>query len=251
MHASLSKLKNQEYHTKEKWISGWFAYNFMDDIKQWLNSKQDYDAGATLYLLHGTDANLKRIFREPASPFKKQKLLEALKGMLIKNLKSEIVNLKSKEEAKTNLTVSDRKWPEQKDEVLTALHLQWKPLFAEMMNLTSRIYDIALAGKKDPAMQQEAGRMAHRILDLDDMCDDIYKKRDNYIKNGSLPQDFIPDHPVVDPVKWPVALANATRYIRDYKNKLKKDPANENAAKKIKYYEAEKKYYEDKLKVSV
>src|SRR6185436_9263303 len=75
----------------------------------------------------------------------------------------------------------EKRWPEKiEDPVLTALKAQWKPLFAEMMSLTSRIYDVAKAGLHDEQQKREAGKMAHRILDLDDECEEIYIKRDHY-----------------------------------------------------------------------
>lgn len=216
----------------------------MDDIRQWLKGKQDYDAGAKLYIIHGHNHALRRVFREPASPFKKKLLIRELTNLLRKKTdtvkKIEVAEIKATE----NLTISDRRWPLQMDETTKALHIKWKPIFAEMMNLCSRIYDVALQGKTDPAMKQEAGRMAHRILDLDDECDAIYAQRDHYIRYGKLPDDKKPMELVTDLKKIPLALSNARRYIRDYKNKLAKDPGNVHAAEKIKIYEWAKAEYE-------
>jgi hypothetical protein len=55
---------------------------------------------------------------------------------------------------------------------------------------------------------------------------------------------------VVDPVKMPVALENARRYVRQYKNHLKKNPANVRAAEKIKQYEWAVGEYERILKLN-
>jgi hypothetical protein len=223
----------------------------MDDIRNWLNSKQDYDTGARLYLQHGTNENLKKIFLEPASPFKKEKLLEALKGLLQKNTTAHNSQLKAKATAVANATISDRRWPPpaDQDEITRALYLQWKPLFAEMMNLTSRIYDIALAGQADPAKKNEACIMAHRILDLDDACDDIYRKRDHYLRHKVLPEERKPLELAVDPMKIPLAYNNALRYVRDYKNKIKKDPSNEKFASQLKKYEWAVAEYKKILKI--
>lgn len=209
----------------------------MDEIIHWLNGPRDYQTGAKLYLKHGTDKLLRRIFMEPVSDFKKKKLSEALNALVYKKVKTEKKITETKAVAIERIAASPRKWPEQMDDTLRALKEQWKPAFSELMNLTARIYDVALAGTKDPAMKQEAGRMAHRILDLDDLCDDIYAKRDYYLQHNKLPEAKKPMELVVDPIKMPVALENARRYVRMYKSQLKKDPSSVLAAEKIKQYE--------------
>lgn len=209
----------------------------MNEIIHWLNGPRYYQTGAKLYLKHGTDKLLRRIFSEPESDFKRKKLTEALTGLVSKKVKAEKKVAETKAVAIERVSASPRKWPEQLDDTLSALKEKWKPAFAELMNLTARIYGYALAGTNDPAMKEEAGRMAHRILDLDDLCDEIYAQRDHYIKFRKLPQEKKPLDLVVDPIKMPVALENARRYVRMYKNKLKKNPADVAAVEKIKQYE--------------
>jgi len=209
----------------------------MDEISQWLKGPRDYETGAKLYLKHGTNHALRRIFMEPVSDFKKKKLLEVLTELVSKKQKVEKKVTETKATAIERISVGDRKWPEVMDDTIKALYLKWKPLFSEMNNLMSRIYGYALAGTNDEAMKHEAGVMAHRILDLDDMCDDLYAKRDHYLKFKKLPQEKKPMELVVDPIKMPVALENARRYVRMYKNELKKDPSSVTAAEKIKQYE--------------
>lgn len=209
----------------------------MDAIRTWLNSARNYAAGARLYFIHGNNASLKRVFSEPASDFKRKRLQEELTKLITKK---EIIVKKvavTKEKAIEHIAVSDRKWPDKMDATVAALKEKWKPLFAEMMNLSSRIFEVAKAGQKDPAQKQEAGRMAHRICDLDDACDAIYQQRDYYMEYKKMPEEKKPMELVVDPVKMPVALENARRYVRQYKNKLKKKPGDVNAAEKIKLYE--------------
>lgn len=209
----------------------------MDNIREWLNGPKNYAEGARLYLIHGKDPALRIAFNEAESPFKKRRLEEALRGLLTRKVVAERKIEETKDTAIRRVAVADRNWPGEMDTTLTALWNKWKPLFAEMMNLSSRLYDVAKAGQTDPAMKVEAGRMAHRICDLDDECDAIYEKRDHYLKYKKLPEEKKPMDLVVDPKKIPLALANTTRYIRDYKNKLKKNPADVNAAKKLEEYE--------------
>lgn len=209
----------------------------MDDIRAWLKSNRDYATGARLYLVYGKDAKMRRVFMEPESDFKKKKLVEVLTAMVTQ--KTEVVKKVevTKAIAIERISVSDRRWPAQMDETVKALHAKWLPIFAEMNNLMARIYDVAKAGQTDPAMKQEAGRMAHRICDLDDDCDAIYAQRDHYLQYGKLPEEKKPMELVVDPLKIPLALSNARRYVADYRNKLKKEPGNVKAAQKLKQYE--------------
>lgn len=209
----------------------------MDVIREWLNSSRNYNAGATLYLKHGKDEKLKRIFREPASDFKKQKLAEALRSLLNNQ---EHAAAKQEEQKATTIQrerLAEKRWPKERDTTLEALHQQWRIKFLEMTSLQSRIYDVALAGQTDSAKKQEAGQMAHRILDLDDECDDLYRQRDHYIKHNRLPEEPKPMDLVVDVKKIPLALANCQRYIRDYKNKLLKEPGNVKAAAQLQKYQ--------------
>jgi hypothetical protein len=208
----------------------------MDDIREWLNKPFHYESGASLYLKHGKDPALKRVFMEPASPFKKTKLIESLRALLGKKIEVETHVATTKENALQTVS-NERKWPENRDAVLEALHLQWKPLFAEMMHLCSTIYDIALAGKTDSAKKRDAGVMAHRILDLEEECGSIYAKRDYYLQHTKLPEEKKPMELVVDPNKIPLALSNARRYVNDYKNKVKNNPSDLNAVEQLKKWE--------------
>lgn len=219
----------------------------MDDIREWLKGTQNYDAGARLYLVHGTDHALRRVFSEPASDFKKKKLVEALKALVTKKAAVVKVIETTKAVAIEHIAISDRKWPEKLDPTLKALKAKWLPLFTEMMNLSSRIFDVAVMGQSDPYHKIQAGQMAHRICDLDDECDAIYTKRDHYQKYKKLPEDKGPIELVVDSKKIPLALSNARRYIRDYKNILSKEPGNVKAAEKLKQYEWAKAEYEKQL----
>jgi hypothetical protein len=223
----------------------------MDDIREWLRGPKNYDAGVKLYLAHGRDEKLKKVFREPVSEFKRGKLFEALKQLATNTAKVEAKVKIEKEIAIERIAQPERKWPKDRDAMLEALHQKWLPKFAEMMNLMSRVYDVALAGEKDVAKKIEAGQMVHRILDLDDECDAIYAKRDYYLKHGAFELEETPIELVVDPIKMPLALANAERYVRQYKNKLKRQPDNVNAAKKLHDYQWAVAQYKKHLKIDV
>lgn len=220
------------------------------EIQQWLNGDRNYENGAKLYLKHGKDKLLHKVFAEPASDFKKKRLHEALLGLYRGDKKIEVEIEDSKEIVLERTISAEKRWPEERDEVLAALHAKWKPLFAEMMHLCTTILDVARAGEKDESKKKEAGKMAHRILDLDDRCDAIYDQRDHYIKHGQLPaEEKQMDDVVVDPKKIPIALQNAERYVREYKIRVKNNPTNEKFAAQLKKWEGRIAIYKKELNI--
>lgn len=148
------------------------------------------------------------------------------------------------ERLKKSGTPVSRGWPPVMDETLQQLYDEWLPQFVEKKNLQARIYDVALAGEKDPVKKKEAGAMANKILTLRDACRKIYEKRDFYLKNKKLPKEEnicdIPDNPL----KWPLALQNYQRYLRDYKSKVAKIPATRENEKKVYNLQKQIKKYE-------
>lgn len=187
-----------------------------------------------LLLDHSTDEKLKRLFTmEAESAFKKKLLTDSLKKLLSTGAEKNIHEKKVAENSVQSVKKAHLGWPESEDQVLTALRLQWKPLFSELNNLSARLYDISKAGIEDVAKRNEAGAMAHRILDLDDECDEYYAKRDYYLEHKRLPDDRNQEPAIVDPLKLPILLHNAQRYVREFKLKVKNNPSNEKAAAKL------------------
>jgi hypothetical protein len=220
----------------------------VEDIRKWFGGSKDYDAGVALLLQHSQDQKLRRLFViEGATDFKRKLLHDTLRKMLTAPKQAEPP--KPVEQAVKSLKTQG-KWPADKDPVVQALFNEWKPLFSEMNSLQSRIYEVAIAGLQDDARRTEAGAMAHRILDLDDMCEDIYQKRDHYLATGVLPAiQQPPVAEVVDPKKWPLALQNARRYVREFRIKVRKNPTNAKQAAKLQHWEKMVKHYQALLNI--
>lgn len=217
----------------------------METIRAWLNGAKNYDEGVKLLLEHSRDAKLKRLYTtEGASDFKRGLLQKELQKLLSGAVVHQQVVQQEQEKVVQLVAKAHNGWPSPMDEVVAALHAQWKPLFSEMNALSSRLYDVAKAGN-----EAEAGRMAHRILELDDQCDAIYDKRDFYLEHGKLPHEPTPKGIVTDPAKWPLALQNAQRQLRESRLKVKDDPTNEKKAATLKNNEAKVQYYKEKLKL--
>ncbi|MBE2229964.1 MAG: hypothetical protein IAE96_04890 [Chitinophagaceae bacterium] len=241
----------------------------MEAIRIWLNGKQDYLAGVRLFSIYGKDLALKRSFAEPlVTDYKKKRLREVLE-QLISTVTASSVDIPAKPVIKTpghvtsfsaskspissNESIPDftpeKGWSDKRDPTEQALHINWKPLFLELMNLTARVGDIARAGKMDPLKKIEAGRMALRILDLDDQLDHIYRERDMYRKTGQLPDKRPYGEPCIDFKQMPVKLANHQRYVRDYKAKLAKQPGNTDLAHQLQKHEWFVAHYKKELNI--
>ena len=212
----------------------------MDDIRKWFNGDRNYEKGIQLYLKYGTDPILTRLFTvEGYSDFKNQKLQSALDDILagspVRDSSNDIAPDPSKFSVISKPTIpssesNETSWPEVKDEVITSLYSKWKPFYAEMMNLVARIGDIAKAGKNDSSKRKEAGLMAFRILELEDLCDQMYSERNYYLKEGKLSEQNTPIEIASDPSLWYKKLHNHQRYVREYSAALKKNAGDVNKA---------------------
>jgi hypothetical protein len=194
----------------------------MNDITNWLQSK-DYIEGIRLYLEHGQDPVLKNLFTaEKQTPYKTERLEKALREVL-----QGVERIKPEERPTISITM--KSWPIEaaKDDVLKALRAEWLRLFKEMQDLRSQLMLLPT--------DEVRGETAHRILELDDQCEEIYNKRDYYLENGTLPQVKKEEY-IVDPVKAAKRMEILGRYIRRERTNLKKDPGNSGAAaRKLKF----------------
>jgi hypothetical protein len=211
----------------------------MVEIRTWLNNQvKSYDSGVKLYLQYGQDPALKALFTlEAESDFKARRLIQALQELISLPAVNEQDNINPDDLQQIQLPFSQpdtidfsqlhKGWPNPiTDPVIQALYDQWRPLYAELMSGQQRIYEVALQAENgNTAKDLEACQLAHRIIDLDYECDDLYAARDYYLDRGRLPGDDKKEV-VGDPVRWATERQNALRYIREYRAKVKKDPTN-------------------------
>lgn len=237
----------------------------MEEIRIWFNGKRDYAAGVALYLKHGSDPTLKRLFTaEGYSDFKNTKLKTALESLLAGNKTlptggiKEVILVPAKDfiEPKSPDRVPEQKiippeksWNENPDATESALKAKWKPLYAEMMYLVANLEAPARQGLKDPNKKEEAGRMALKILDLAEQCKAIYSDRDYYRTHGVLPGEKKPVDIALDSALWHKKLDNAQHYIAKFKRRLEKDPSDVKAAQLIKKWETVELEYKKLLKM--
>lgn len=167
-------------------------------------------------------------------------------------LEDQIQHLQDRAEAAEKETIRRKGWSNPMQAEEAALFEKWKPLYGELMDLQSTMYELAKAGTTDPKKKEAAGRQALRILELDTLCDEIYAARDHFLKHGSLPDENADLDLSIDPMAWPRLLENHKRYLRQYEGKLKRGVMNkdseafikqctENIEKQKRYVQAYKK----------
>jgi hypothetical protein len=225
----------------------------MEDIRDWLNSKRDYNTGVQIFLQHSKDGLLRRLFtQEGFSDYKQKKLVSLMEGLLINKPKP---TAKEMLLAAKELPPPEKKkepaWSSTRDDVEQSLYLQWREKYSEMVNLQARVGDISKEAtkSKDKSKMDEAGRMALRILDLDDECDDLFWRRDFYKKNGRLPEDEAPMVIAIDASLWYKKLHNHQRYARKFRHIITKDPSNTTAAALLQKHEWAVSEYKKLLKM--
>ena len=208
----------------------------MVEIRTWLNSQvKSYDDGVKLFLQYGHDPALKSLFTlEQESDFKRRRLIQALQELIAPSVgddqdgQHETDNLLPPQAIRGDFSQWHKGWPNPIiDRVIQALYDQWRPLYAELVSAQQRIYEVALQAENgNTAKALEACQLAHRIMDLDNECDDLYLQRDYYLEQGHLPVKEKPKDVVGDPVRWATERQNALRYVREFKAKIKNEPTS-------------------------
>jgi hypothetical protein len=209
-------------------------YIMSNSIKDWLNSSKDYTLGTALYNVHSSNDAMKRMFAQGASPYRLQRLIDAMKELskvlednptiaIAEAPKYEPVNVQT-------IQLPENAVPQELDKYRP----EWLPLFMERNHLRARL--------RDTADEYERGRMAHRILELHDQCEKIWERRDFELRTGEpMPLEEKKREPVTDPKKLHRHVLNLRSYITKTKNKLKTHPENANASKRLAQLESELK----------
>ncbi len=209
-------------------------------IEDWLKGGQNYAVGVRLYMQYGRDKNLQRLFTsEGETPFKKQKLVAALKDLVAGEPSAKTAPVP------TSITTTQdafvKTWPASAntDDVLQDLWNQARLLLKEIAEIH---------GKLDVVPDDEQRRkLAFELLRKDEQLDEVYNQRDFYQKHGK-PMATEPTFQIItDPWLMAKRLANLKRYIRREKQAVAKDAANQAAADRLKQYTTEFNIYAAKI----
>jgi hypothetical protein len=151
----------------------------LQDIKSWLESCSDYNAGVKLLEHFSDNKFLIRILSKGPTPFNRDKLEEELQVILASTRSASGKGSAKKEKEKFSLpTARDYDiLPEEIQQLVDAKN----PLYKEMSHLHSQLTLLKTA--------EERSGPALRILDIDEQLRSIWAKLDYYEVNKKLPDE--------------------------------------------------------------
>ena len=184
----------------------------MIEINQWLSSSRDYAAGVAIYKRYGKYERVKSMLEKGPSPLLVEKLNQVM---------SDLAQQYSKEvEARTEaITQKGNGLNESKkelhltapDQYLLDLEKKWKPAYAEMSVIHSRLLMASTI--------EARFALAQHITHLEALCIDCWQKRDHYIKNGAPMADKKKKAMRKDITNYELrALLNARSALSQYRN---------------------------------
>jgi hypothetical protein len=214
----------------------------MQIIKNWLNSSQNFTAGATLYKAIGKNTALKNLLAKGETPFAKKLLVEELEKLATVSVQEFLPDVIAEETAVME---------DSSNNVLQAIKNEWSPLYQRMNYLRHQL-DKDFEDMNSPAAIAYRKPIAREILQLEQKNISLWKKRDYYKKHGKLP--FTEETKIeipTDPVAHAKLISNLGSYIRRYRKQMQDKPDDAKAAQlynenKAKYLEVAGKEYEEK-----
>jgi hypothetical protein len=205
----------------------------MQIIRNWLKGQQNFVVGTTLYKTFGKDEKLKELLAKGETSNAKKLLREALEEM-VKPGEPQVALPQKPVDKETE------EMPSSGEPVLDSLKNKWKPLY-ERMNLLRHSLDKYGSSNTTEAIEYRQP-IAREIKELELQCKAIWAKRDYYLKEGKLP--FVAETKLdipTDPIELAKLISNIKNYIRRYRKKLEKDPANAKYAQFLLDYKAQHK----------
>ncbi len=193
----------------------------MKIIHDWIKKGKNYYVGTAIFNAVSKNDELKALFRRGANP-QSQKILEK---ELLSFIDKPLVAIVQKE-------VIGEVIPESNDKILSAIRNKWLPMY-QRMNFLRHELDKYSGNTKE--MIDIRKPIAFEILELEQSCQDLWDKADEYKKTGKLPdldsndeddQFKVPE----SPIEKAKAIENAKRNIRRNRKKIEEDPKNLTAA---------------------
>lgn len=195
-------------------------------IENWLKGSRNYIVGKVLYNRFGSDEDLKVVLAT-RTQYTEERLLDEL---------TKLARGTAQPKVEKQSIVAVATFPDSADDVLKQMKDEWMPLYTEM-NYKRHELD-RYAGNHSKSAVKKRGELARDILNLEQQCMKVWRKRDHYIEFGKLPEPEIKE-PIVDAGKLAERYVNVQGYIRRYKMYLRKDPQNRKYNELLKSYEKE------------
>lgn len=191
----------------------------MNSIRDWLNGGKHYLEGLALYETYGQDAILKKALRQGYSSFRQEKLVKALRALLVmadRPVTPLELDLKVKKVHVAELILPEQEVPELQDPYRD----KWLPYYIEMNALRHSLISIP----DDVAR----GQAAHRILKNERICKMWWKRRDYYVRTKEhMPEDSQEPEPITDKNLLHKNIANVRSYITKAKGRMEQAATQE------------------------
>lgn len=187
----------------------------LDTLRAWLNGTRDYNTGAELYKILGTDEKLKALFAQGHNLYRNFRLQEELLAICTqlkeqKNIDNNSKVLKSAkkgtgradqlDEMLTSITDQVAKIAKTispaNPELYTACKLEADKLYKEAMNKRAVLFSMIPSNKYEDANRQDlvAGRkdLALQVVKLYNRASELYDRADHVKLYGRLPDQDEP-----------------------------------------------------------
>jgi hypothetical protein len=143
-------------------------------VENWLNGQQNFFVGRSIYKTLGKDQRVKDLLEKGKTVHSAELLVKAMKELLQKPV---VIAARA-------VTVATEEMPDAADPVLKSIQEEWKKPY-QQMNYKRHELDSYLLATLDHIEKRK--KIAFEILELEQVCIKIWKKRDHYVQHGELP----------------------------------------------------------------
>lgn len=212
----------------------------MNSIKEWLHGARNYVMGVALFKAHSSNTVLYEMFAQGFSPYRAERLLQEMEAL--SSLKVTVA-LPSVSPTPIALAIREEVLPENIPTHETDPYREkWLPIYAEMNFLRHNL----LNAKND----QERGELAHKILDMEQQCMNIWHQRDYFLKYKEHLPEINENYIITDRNELHRKLMNIRTYITKATKKLSDNPEDVKAMSRVVRYREEASRIEKQLEIA-
>jgi hypothetical protein len=193
-------------------------------IEKWLNGPRNFYVGKAIYLTVGNDKRLIDVLHKGKTPIAEELLLTALQNLL-----SKPTPVKT-----SKATFETAEMPVDADPVLQSIQQEWKKPYQQM---NYKRHQLDQYKGNTPEMIAIRKPLVFEILELEQQCMKMWKKRDHYLEHGKLPD--VSERKVelpTDPVELGKLIESIKKNIRRNRKLIHQHPDKPVYAQKYQEY---------------
>lgn len=198
----------------------------MNLISKWLSGKRNFHVGVVLFKNYSKNEKLKKYFEGAADQIKQEKLQRELASLNEKPFM--IVSAPA-------LNKDQDEMPKATDPVMEAMRVEWLIPYQKMNQLR---HELDRHQGDLPQVIATRSALAKEILELEQQCMVIWRRRDHYLETGKLPEvkDSMEKIPT-DPFELAKLIQALEKNIRRNKSLAAKHPESSAYALRAKKYQ--------------